>query len=55
VTLTAVPDAGSTFSGWAGADSSKNASISMTMNGDKTLQARFSSTAEMIPNGDFFK
>lgn len=53
VTLTAVPDSGWTFSGWAGADSSKNASISMTMNGDKTLQARFSSTAEMIPNGDF--
>jgi uncharacterized repeat protein (TIGR02543 family) len=53
VTLTAVPDTGWIFSGWAGADSTKNASISMTMNGDKTLQAQFSSTAEMIPNGDF--
>jgi hypothetical protein len=53
VTLTAVPDSGWIFSGWAGADSSKNAAISMTMNGDKTLQARFSSAAEMIPNGDF--
>jgi hypothetical protein len=53
VNLTAVPDSGWLFSGWAGADSNKNASISMTMNGDKTLQAQFSSTAELIPNGDF--
>ncbi|MBN2037724.1 MAG: carbohydrate binding domain-containing protein [Chitinispirillaceae bacterium] len=53
VTLTAVPDSGWIFSGWAGADSSTNASVTVTMNGNKTIEARFTSTAEMIPNGDF--
>ncbi|MBN1129017.1 MAG: carbohydrate binding domain-containing protein [Chitinispirillaceae bacterium] len=53
VTLTAVPDSGWTFSGWAGAETGPDASITLTMNGNKNIEARFTSTAEMIPNGDF--
>jgi hypothetical protein len=53
VALTAVPDSGWIFSGWAGAESGTNASITLTMNGNKTIEALFSSNAELIPNGDF--
>lgn len=53
VTLTAVPDSGWSFDGWVGTDTSKNTSITITMDKNKTIQAQFSSSAELIPNGDF--
>ncbi len=53
VTLTAVPDSGWTFDGWVGTDSSKKTSLTITMNKNVTVQAQFSSSAELIPNGDF--
>ncbi len=45
VTLTAVPDSGWSFDGWVGTDSSKNTSITITMDNNKTIQAQFSSSA----------
>jgi uncharacterized repeat protein (TIGR02543 family) len=53
VTLTAVPDSGWSFDGWVGTDSSKSTSLTVTMNKDRTVQAQFSSNAELVPNGDF--
>ncbi len=53
VTLTAVADSGWIFSGWAGADTGTSPSVTLTMNSDKTIEARFVTTDEMIPNGDF--
>jgi len=53
VTLTAVPDSGWSFDGWVGTDSSKNTAITITIDKIKTVQAQFSSSAELIPNGDF--
>lgn len=53
VTLTAVPDSGWSFDGWVGTDSSRNKTVTITMNDNKTVQAQFSSTQELIPNGDF--
>jgi hypothetical protein len=53
VTLTAVPDSGWSFDGWVGTDSSKGTSMTVTMNKNRTVQAQFSSSAELIPNGDF--
>jgi uncharacterized protein (TIGR02145 family)/uncharacterized repeat protein (TIGR02543 family) len=41
VTVTATPAAGYTFTGWSGASDSKDASITITMNGNKTLTAGF--------------
>ncbi len=53
VTLTAVPASGWEFYGWVGADSSTNTTISLTMNENKTIEARFSTVNDLIPNGDF--
>jgi uncharacterized repeat protein (TIGR02543 family) len=53
VTLTAVPDSGWSFDGWVGTDSSKSTSLTVTMNKNRTVQAQFSSSAELVPNGDF--
>ncbi|HMA65434.1 MAG: glycoside hydrolase family 44 protein [Fibrobacterota bacterium] len=53
VTLTAVPDSGWSFDGWVGTDSSRNNAITITMNSNKTVQAQFSSSLELIPNGNF--
>lgn len=44
VTLTATPDAGSTFGGWSG-DCSGTASCTLTMNANKSVQATFSKPA----------
>jgi len=41
VAIKAVPNDGFTFDGWTGAQNSKNAEITITMNGDKTLTAGF--------------
>ncbi len=53
VTLTAVPDSGWSFDGWVGTDSSTNKTMTLTMNSNKSVQAQFSSSQELIPNGDF--
>lgn len=53
ITLTAVPDSGWTFDGWVGTDSSKNTSMTIVMNKNKSIQAQFRSSADLIPNGDF--
>lgn len=53
VTLTAVPDSGWSFDGWVGTDSGKSTALTITMNTNRTVQAQFSSSAELIPNGDF--
>jgi len=53
VTLTAVPDSGWSFDGWVGTDSSKNKAMTITMGSNKSVQAQFSSSLELIPNGDF--
>ena len=41
VTLNATADAGSTFAGWTGASTSYNKQISITMDSDKTVDAKF--------------
>ncbi len=41
VTLSAVPDAGWTFAGWEGAASGEQPEITVVMDGEKTLTARF--------------
>ncbi len=45
VTLTAKADAGSTFTGWAGACSGTSATCSVTMDGGKTVTATFTKDA----------
>ena len=42
VTLTAIPDAGSTFTGWSGSCTGVLPACALTMNGDKDLTATFS-------------
>jgi len=55
VTLTAAPDAGSAFSGWAGACNG-GGTCTVTMDGDKALTASFapagSSTLTVVKNGN---
>jgi len=45
VTLTATPDAGSTFAGWGGACSG-NGTCALTMSGDRTATATFTGTGQ---------
>lgn len=52
VTLTATPDAGSTFSGWAG-DCSGTGSCVVTMSADRSLRAEFSLSTAIPTLGDF--
>jgi hypothetical protein len=42
VSVTATPDSGATFTGWSGAASGTTNPVTITMNGDKALTARFS-------------
>jgi YD repeat-containing protein len=44
VTLTAVADTGSTFSGWSGCDSVNGTQCTLTMSTDRTVSATFTST-----------
>lgn len=53
LTLTAVPAEGWTFGGWTRDGSGKNATLSVTMDGPRTIQAVFLSAANLIINGDF--
>jgi hypothetical protein len=41
ITLTAVPDASSTFSGWSGGVGGSSPTVSLTLNGDTTVNATF--------------
>jgi hypothetical protein len=53
VTLTAAPADGWTFGGWAKDGSGKTATLSVTMDAPRTVQAVFLSAANLISNGDF--
>ncbi len=53
VTITAKADSGYSFFGWSGAASGNNSSISITMNQDTRISARFSAPGEIVINGDF--
>lgn len=53
VTLTAVPADGWTFGGWTRDGSGKSATLSVTMDAPRTIQAVFLSAANLIVNGDF--
>ncbi|MEW5743752.1 MAG: hypothetical protein AB1938_32870, partial [Myxococcota bacterium] len=44
VTLTAVPEAGSTFTGWSGCDTANGASCTVTLSADRTVTADFTLT-----------
>lgn len=48
VTVIATPSTGYTFTGWSGASSSTNATVTITMNDNKTLTAYFQQTLYML-------
>jgi hypothetical protein len=52
VTLTASPDAGSTFAGWSGAVTGTTSSVTVTMDGEKTVTATFEATGPGDLNSD---
>jgi hypothetical protein len=52
VTLTASPDAGSTFAGWSGAATGTASTVTVTMDGDKMVTATFVATGPGDLNGD---
>jgi uncharacterized repeat protein (TIGR02543 family) len=52
VTLTASPDAGSTFEGWSGAATGTANPVTVTMDGDRTVTATFKANGPGDLNGD---
>jgi hypothetical protein len=52
VTLTAVADAGSTFTGWSGGDCSGTGTCVVTMDADKTVTATFTSPLTITNSGN---
>jgi len=52
VTVRATPNLGYTFTGWSGASSSKNAVVTIMMDGNKTLTAVFEASTPVTPPGD---
>lgn len=53
VNLTAMPAEGWTFGGWNKDATGKNASLALTMDAPRTVQAVFLSASNLIINGDF--
>lgn len=53
VIITAVPDSGELFLGWAGAKATLSNSVTLVVNRDIRIEARFGKPGELVINGDF--